>query len=264
MTLRVKTDGKLGGRVAIVTGGGSGIGEAVAVRFASEGARVAIVDRDRGAADRVAGEIGAAGGEAAAFVCDVSRQAQVFDCFGAVQDRYGALDVLVNNAGVTHVGTVESTAEEDFDRVFAINVKGAYNCLKAAVPAMKGRGGAIVNMASIVSLVGIPDRFAYSMSKGAVLTMTYSVACDYVRERIRCNAIAPARVHTPLVDGFLARNYAGREQEMFEKLSKVQPIGRMGRPDEVAALALFLCSDDAAYITGCAFPLDGGFVNLRD
>jgi 2-keto-3-deoxy-L-fuconate dehydrogenase len=264
MTLRVKTDGKLGGRVAIVTGGGSGIGEAVAVRFASEGARVAIVDRDRGAADRVAGEIGAAGGEAAAFVCDVSRQAQVFDCFGAVQDRYGALDVLVNNAGVTHVGTVESTAEEDFDRVFAINVKGAYNCLKAAVPAMKGRGGAIVNMASIVSLVGIPDRFAYSMSKGAVLTMTYSVACDYVREGIRCNAIAPARVHTPLVDGFLARNYAGREQEMFEKLSKVQPIGRMGRPDEVAALALFLCSDDAAYITGCAFPLDGGFVNLRD
>jgi 2-keto-3-deoxy-L-fuconate dehydrogenase len=264
MALRVKTDGKLGGRVAIVTGGGSGIGEAVAVRFASEGARVAIVDRDRGAADRVAGEIGAAGGEAAAFVCDVSRQAQVFDCFGAVQDRYGALDVLVNNAGVTHVGTVESTAEEDFDRVFAINVKGAYNCLKAAVPAMKGRGGAIVNMASIVSLVGIPDRFAYSMSKGAVLTMTYSVACDYVREGIRCNAIAPARVHTPLVDGFLARNYAGREQEMFEKLSKVQPIGRMGRPDEVAALALFLCSDDAAYITGCAFPLDGGFVNLRD
>jgi 2-keto-3-deoxy-L-fuconate dehydrogenase len=260
----VATERRLDGKVAIVTGAASGIGEAIALRFAREGAHVAVVDVARAAADAAVARISDAGGSAAAFPCDVSRQPEVLAAFRAVQERFGPLEILVNNAGVTHVGTVEQTSEEDFDRVFSINVRGVYNCLKAAVIAMKERGGSIVNMASIVSHVGIPDRFAYSMSKGAVLTMTYSVACDYVHQGIRCNAISPARVHTPLVEGFLAKNYAGREQEMFEKLSRVQPIGRMGRPDEVASLALFLCSDEAAYITGCAFPLDGGFVNLRE
>jgi NAD(P)-dependent dehydrogenase (short-subunit alcohol dehydrogenase family) len=158
---------------------------------------------------------------------------------------------------------VESTAEEDFDRLYAVNVKGVYNCLKAAVPAMKGRGGAILNVASVAAIVGIPDRFAYSMTKGAVLTMTYSVARDYVAHRIRCNCISPARVHTPFVDGFLARSYPGREAEMFDALSRTQPIGRMGRPDEIAELALYLCSDAAAFVTGCNYPIDGGFVNLK-
>jgi NAD(P)-dependent dehydrogenase (short-subunit alcohol dehydrogenase family) len=205
----------------------------------------------------------AAAGSAAFFRCDVSRQGEVAEVFAAVRDRLGPLDVLVNNAGIAHIGTVETTSEEDLDRVYAVNVKGVYNCLKAGVPMMKGRGGAILNLASILSSIGVPDRFAYSMSKGAVLTMTYSVACDYIREGIRCNCIAPARVHTPFVDGFLARSYPGREAEMFEKLSKTQPIGRMGTPEEIAALALFLCSDEASFITGSNFPIDGGFVTLK-
>ena len=181
----------------------------------------------------------------------------------AVVESLGPLDILVNSAGVAHVGNVELTSEEDFDRVYAVNVKGVYNCLRAGVVAMKGRGGVILNIASVASTVGIPDRFAYSMSKGAVLTMTLSVAADYVREGIRCNAISPARVHTPFVDGYLAKNYPGREQEMFEKLSRTQPIGRMGQPSEIAELALFLCSDAAGFVTGANFAIDGGFVSLK-
>jgi NAD(P)-dependent dehydrogenase (short-subunit alcohol dehydrogenase family) len=171
--------------------------------------------------------------------------------------------MLVNSAGVAHVGTVEQTSEEDFDRLYAVNVKGVYNCLKAAIPTMKDRGGAILNIASIASTVGIADRFAYSMTKGAVLTMTYSIARDYVAHKIRCNCVAPARVHTPFVDGYLAKNFPGREQEMFEQLSRTQPLGRMGSPDEVADLALFLCSDRAAFITGSNYAIDGGFVTLK-
>lgn len=251
------------GKTVIVTGGGSGIGRAISVLFAREGARVAILDVGAEGADETVGAIETEGGTAAFFHCDVSSQAGVADAFARVTEQLGALDVLVNNAGISHVGTVEQTTEEDFDRVYAVNVKGVYNCLKAGVAAMKGRGGVILNMASVVSMVGIPDRFAYAMSKGAVLTMTYSVACDYLAEGIRCNCIAPARVHTPFVDGFLRRNYPGREEEMFDKLARSQPIGRMGRPDEVAALALYLCSDGSGFITGSNFPIDGGFTTLK-
>ena len=250
-------------RTAIVTGGGSGIGRAIALRFARAGARVAVVDISAEAAEETARAIEGSGGTATHVPCDVSRQQEVADAFQIAQDRFGALDVLVNSAGVAHVGTVEQTTEEDFDRLYAVNVKGVYNCLKAGVPAMKGRGGAILNIASVASTVGIPDRFAYSMTKGAVLTMTYSVARDYVAQKIRCNCVAPARVHTPFVDGFLARSYPGREREMFEQLSRTQPIGRMGRPEEVAELALFLCSDAAAFITGSNYAIDGGFVTLK-
>jgi NAD(P)-dependent dehydrogenase (short-subunit alcohol dehydrogenase family) len=177
--------------------------------------------------------------------------------------RFGPLDILVNSAGVAHVGTVEQTTEADLDRIYAVNVKGVYNCLKLGVLAMKARGGVILNVASVAATAGIADRFAYSMSKGAVLTMTLSVARDYIHQKIRCNCISPARVHTPFVDGFLAKNYPGREAEMFDQLAKTQPIGRMGKPSEIAELALFLCSDAASFITGSDYPIDGGFLTLK-
>jgi 2-keto-3-deoxy-L-fuconate dehydrogenase len=249
------------GRTAIVTGGGSGIGRAVAELFAARGARVGILDL--GPANETLETIAAGGGTATHVGCDVSKQDEVARAFAEVRDRYGALDVLVNSAGVAHVGTVEQTTEADLDRVYNVNVKGVYNCLKLGVAAMKERGGAILNLASVASTVGIPDRFAYSMSKGAVLTMTLSVARDFIGQGIRCNCISPARVHTPFVDGFLARNYPGREAEMFEQLARTQPIGRMGRPSEIAELALFLCSDAASFITGSNYAIDGGFITLK-
>jgi NAD(P)-dependent dehydrogenase (short-subunit alcohol dehydrogenase family) len=255
--------GELDARTAIVTGGGSGIGRAIALRFARAAARVAIIDVAAESAVAATGEAMALGGTSMAVACDVSQQTDVIDAFQQVEAQLGPVDILVNSAGVAHIGTVEQTTEADLDRLYAVNVKGVYNCLKAAVASMKGRGGVILNIASVAATVGIPDRFAYSMTKGAVLTMTYSVARDYVSHGIRCNALSPARVHTPFVDGYLAKNYPGREQEMFEQLSRTQPIGRMGQPEEIAELALFLCSDAAAFITGSNVPIDGGFVTLK-
>ena len=261
--MKTDADAMFAGRTAIITGGGSGIGRAIALRFARAGARVAVVDVVKDTATAVATEAETLGSATMAVVCDVSRQADVLDAFQDIHSRLGPVDILVNSAGVAHIGTVEQTTEADLDRLYAVNVKGVYNCLKAAVATMKGRGGVILNIASVASTVGIPDRFAYSMTKGAVLTMTYSVARDYVSHGIRCNAISPGRVHTPFVDGYLAKNYPGREREMFEQLSRTQPIGRMGQPDEIAELALFLCSDLAAFITGSNVPIDGGFVTLK-
>ena len=173
------------------------------------------------------------------------------------------IDILINNAGIAHVGNIEKTTEEDLDRIYNVNVKGPYNCMYALIPKMKTNGGVIINMASIASNVGINDRFAYSMSKGAILTMTYSIAKDYIKDGIRCNCISPARIHTPVVDGFIKANYPGQEEEMFKNLSATQPIGRMGKPQEVADLALYLCSDEASFITGTDFPIDGGFIKLN-
>jgi len=253
---------RLDGKVAAITGAGSGIGRAIAKRFAQEGAAVRIIDLNEKSGAAAAEEIAKSGGDARAYTCDVSDQAAAKAVFDKIASE-GRLDIVVNNAGVSHIGTVESTTEADFDRIFLVNVKGVYNCLQAAVAHMKSRGGVILNMASIAGTAALADRFAYSMSKGAVVAMTYSVAKDYLAHKIRCNCISPARVHTPFVDGYLKKNYPGREKEMFRALSASQPIGRMGEPHEVAALALFLCSDEAAFITGTDYPIDGGFFNLR-
>ncbi len=248
---------------AIVTGAGSGIGRAIARRLAEEGGAVAVLDVDEAGGAETVSLIEGAGGQATFHRCNVADQAEVVSVFEAVASAQGAADVLVNNAGVACVGSVETTTEEDFDRITQVNIKGVYNCLKAGVAQMADRGGAILNMASVASVLGIPDRFAYSMSKGAVYMMTMSVACDYVKRKIRCNCVAPGRIHTPFVDGFLAKNYPGREAEMFEKLAATQPVGRMGKPEEVASLVAFLCSDEADFITGVCYPIDGGFINLK-
>jgi NAD(P)-dependent dehydrogenase (short-subunit alcohol dehydrogenase family) len=249
--------------VAVVTGGGSGIGRAIARNFAAHGALIRVLDINLSDAEATCQQITSKGGNAAAYRCDVSDQLQVKALFQQLFERE-SLAILVNNAGVSHIGTVESTTEEDFDRVLRVNVKGFYNCMQASVAHMKAKGGGVIlNMASIAGSAGLPDRFAYSMSKGAVIAMTYSVARDYLGDNIRCNCISPARVHTPFVDDYLEKTYPGREQEMFAKLSKAQPIGRMAEPEEVASLALFLCSDEAKFITGVDCPLDGGFFNLR-
>jgi NAD(P)-dependent dehydrogenase (short-subunit alcohol dehydrogenase family) len=193
----------------------------------------------------------------------VTNQAQVRARFEELF-RDERVHILVNNAGVSHIGNVEGTSEADFDRLVRVNIKGFYNCMHAVVGHMKDKGGGVIlNMASIAGSSGLADRFAYSMSKGAVIAMTYSVARDYLGHNIRCNCVSPARVHTPFVDDYLRKNYPGREQEMFDKLAKSQPIGRMAEPKEVASLALFLCSDEAAFITGVDYPIDGGFFNLH-
>lgn len=254
---------ELSGRIAVITGGGSGIGAATATLFASRGASVALLDRNEAAATSVVQAIRDAGGAAALFRCDVSDAADVTAAFARVDAEHGRVDILVNNAGIAHVGNIQQTTPEDLDRLYNVNVKGVYLCARAAVDIMlRQGGGVIVNMASIASLIGIPDRFAYGMTKGAVLTMTKSIAVDYVKRGIRCNCICPARVHTPFVDGFLAANYPGREREVFQQLSEYQPIGRMGKPQEIAALALYLCSDEAAFVTGQAYPIDGGVLAL--
>ena len=246
---------------AVITGGGSGIGKAIATLFAKQGATVHIIELSEESAAQTIAEIKELGATAYSYSCNVSNQQQVLDTFAKISK----VDILVNNAGIAHVGNLEKTSEDDFLRIFDVNVKGAYNCLYAAIPLMKKNGGgAIVNMASIASVVGISDRFAYSMSKGAIYAMSMSVARDYINDNIRSNTISPARVHTPFVDGFIAKNYPGKEGEIFDKLSKSQPIGRMGKPEEVASLALYLCSEEAGFVTGNDYALDGGFIKLNN
>ncbi|HET9826737.1 MAG TPA: SDR family oxidoreductase [Chitinophagaceae bacterium] len=250
-------------KVSIITGGGSGIGKAVSMLFANQGSEVHILDLDENTAV-VVDEISALQGRAFFHKCNIADQRQVETVVDSIVAITKRIDILMNNAGIAHVGTVETTTEEDMVRLFNVNVKGMYNCMHAAIPRMKKAGGVILNVASVAASVGIPDRFAYTMTKGAVVGMTLSVAKDYLDYNIRCNSISPARVHTPFVDGFLKKNFPGKEKEMFEKLSKTQPIGRMGTPEEVAHLALYLCSDEASFITGCDYLVDGGFVKLNN
>ena len=255
---------RLDGKTAVVTGGGSGIGQAIAKQFAANGARVHIVDLQVEKAEATVLQIAESGGvQASAVRCDVTDASDTTETMEKIAAE-GRIDILVNSAGVSNIGRLDSTTEEDFERVFRVNVKGVFLCMQAAIgPMRRNGGGVILNLASVAATTGLSDRFAYSMSKGAVLSMTLSVAKDYLHENIRCNAISPARIHTPFVDAYLKNHYPGHETEMFVKLSNAQPIGRMGLPAEVASLALFLCSDEAAFITGADVPLDGGFFNLR-
>jgi 2-keto-3-deoxy-L-fuconate dehydrogenase len=245
----------------VITGGGSGIGKAIAILFAARDASVYIIDVESQSGNATVDTITQNGNKAQFINCNITNQAAVTEAFNRIED----IDILVNNAGIAHVGNAGNTSSEDFERVMDINVKGAYNCLHAVLPLMqKNKRGAILNTASIAAHVGITNRFAYSASKGAIYAMTMSVARDYLADNIRCNSISPARVHTPFVDGFIAKNYPGREAEMFKELSDSQPVKRMGTPEEVATLALFLCADESAFITGCDYLIDGGFVHLNN
>src|SRR5688572_19047341 len=247
-------------KTVVITGGGSGIGKAASLAFARQGASVHIVEWNREQADAVVKEIKENKGSATAHSCDVSDQQQVSNVFSSI----GRIDVLLNSAGVSNIGRAHNTSEKDFERVFNVNVKGVYNCLHEVIPVMQANGGGVIlNMCSVAAFAGLNDRFAYSMSKGAVYSMTLSVAKDYITDSIRCNSISPARVHTPFVDDFLQKNYPGKEKEMYDKLAKTQPIGRMGTPEEIANFILFLCSDEASFITGCDYPIDGGFLKLN-
>lgn len=254
----------LQGKNVIITGGGSGIGEAISKMFAARGANVHIIELNEEAAKTCVDKIISSGGKATAYPCNVADHIQVKKLIEDIANTAGRIDIVINNAGIAHIGNLEKTSEEDIDRIFQVNVKGVFNVMQPVLMHMKEKGGGVIlNMASIAATLGIADRFAYSMSKGAVLSMTLSVARDYLQDNIRCNSISPARVHTPFVDGFLKKNFPGKEKEMFDKLSKSQPIGRMGKAEEIAALALYLCSDEAAFITGCDYPIDGGFIKLN-
>ena len=251
---------RLDGRRAVITGGASGIGRAIAQAFHQAGASVFLLDLNESLAQTSAAELGA---PASAIACDVGSSESIAGAFEHITGS-GAVDILVNSAGIAHVGNLVSTTENTFDQLYRINVRGAFLCMQHAVASMLANGsGVILNLASIAGTVGLSDRFAYSMTKGAMRAMTMSVAKDYLHHNIRCNCISPARVHTPFVDGFVQKNYPGAEAEAMQRLSAAQPIGRMGTPPEVATLALYLCSDMASFITGGDYPIDGGFLNLR-
>lgn len=242
----------LSGKKAVVTGGSSGIGKAIAETLKEQGAEVFIVDLNENPSHKKAG--------IHTILADIT-QADVLK--NSLEPLSNNIDILVNNAGIGFVGNIEQTDDEDFDRLYNVNVKGVFNCIKAILPKMKKQGGVIVNMASIVSHVAVKDRLAYTMTKGAVLAMTNSIAKDYLADGIRCNSVSPARVHTPFVDDYIEKNYPGKENEIFNNLSQTQPIGRMAKPQEVADLVLYLCSDEATFITGTDFPIDGGFIKLN-
>jgi NAD(P)-dependent dehydrogenase (short-subunit alcohol dehydrogenase family) len=244
---------KLTHKKVVITGGCSGIGKSIALTFLAQGAEVHVIDL-KPAADPLPSDI-------TLHLADITN----IESVQAIANKLGSIDILVNNAGIPQIGNLEKTSPSDFQNIFDVNVKGAYHCMYAFIPGMiQQKSGVILNMASVAASVGIPDRFGYSMTKGAIKSMTQSVAKDYIHQGIRCNCISPGRVHTPFVDGFIAKNYPDNQAEMFAKLSATQPIGRMAQPQEIAHLALYLCSDEAAFITGCDYPIDGGFIYLNN
>jgi len=253
---------RLDGKRALITGAGSGIGEAIARLFAQQGAQVIVADLVAEAVQRVTSTISEQGGAASTLVLDVADEPQVRGAFGTVADQHGRLDILVNNAGISHVGSILETSLEEWERVMRVNASGVFLCAREAVRLMlaqEPRGGVIINMSSAAALIGVERRLPYSASKGAVLTMTRSIAIDFVDQGIRCNALCPGTVQTPFVEGYLKRNFPGQEDAVRQTLHARQPIGRMGQPDEIAAAALYLAADEAAFVTGSALVIDGGW-----
>lgn len=253
---------RLDGKVAVVTGGGSGIGAATCRGFAEQGARVVVADVNAEHGQQVAKNLG----EAAVFCrTDVTDLSSMQAAVAAAVERFGRLDVLVNNAGIGHVGSIQETEAADWSRLINVNMSGVFHGSRAAVDQMLAQapqGGLIVNIASVAGMIGIARRFAYCATKGAVIAMTRQVAVDYVKQGIRCNAICPGTVYSPFVEGYVERFHHDTREETIKELHARQPIGRMGRPEEVADLAVYMASDEAGFMTGSAVVLDGGWTAL--
>ncbi len=252
---------RLDGKVALVTGGGSGIGAAISRAYAEQGAAVMIGDIDRARGEQVTDELSPIGPPFAFQFLDVTEAASCRAAVASCRDRFGRLDVLVNNAGVGLVGSVEETEPRDWDRLLAVNVTGVFHCSRAGVEAMLAQeppGGVIINIASVAALVGIERRFAYSATKGAVLAMTRQLAVDYATRGIRVNAICPGTVYTPFVESYIERFHEHDREDTIAKLHARQLVGRMGRPDEIADCAVYLASDEARFVHGTGMVIDGG------
>jgi 2-keto-3-deoxy-L-fuconate dehydrogenase len=241
---------RLDGRTALVTGASSGIGEAIARAFTSAGASVILMARDRTRAQEVASTLPGSD----VIPCDVGDEAGVAAAFRTIDH----LDILVNNAGIGLVGDVEQTSLEDFQRVFRTNVEGVFLVTRAALPLLRASHGSIINMASVAGMIGLKRRFAYCATKGAVIALTRQLAVDYPTE-IRVNCICPGTIDTPFIDGILEEYPKDEKDAIREELEKRQPLGRLGRAEEIAALAVYLASDQASFMNGAILPIDGGW-----
>jgi NAD(P)-dependent dehydrogenase (short-subunit alcohol dehydrogenase family) len=249
---------RLEGKACLITGAGSGIGRSSALLFAREGASVAVADLDAASAAATVTEISAAGGDAAAYTVDVTREADCVALAEAVGGRFGRIDVLFNNAGIAGVGTVHETSLELWETVMAVNVRGVFLVSKHVLPVMIGQGsGSIINMSSCIAEIGLADRASYAASKGAVLALSRQMQADYARHGIRVNALLPGTIHTPFVDRYLAEHYAD-PQAGLASIRKRQLTGELGTPEEVAQAALFLASDESSFVLGSGLFVDGG------